>query len=107
MLQPQMLGPSSAIDPSLHYVNIANQMQGLQIGNPAVSGYLSPQQWPLWPSGVGGQSTTTAGGGGAGGGSTGGGGAGGGATIAPAIGAKQSGTPQGTKHGANHGGYND
>lgn len=48
-----MLAPSSAIDPSMHYVNITNQMQGIQIGNPAVSGYLSPQQWPVWPSGVG------------------------------------------------------
>lgn len=53
VLQPQMLAPTSAIDPSLHYVNLANQMQGLQIGNPAVSGYLSPQQWPVWPGGVG------------------------------------------------------
>lgn len=55
--QPQMLAPTSAIDPSLHYVNLANQMQGLQIGNHAVSGYLSPQQWPpVWPGGVGTQS---------------------------------------------------
>lgn len=53
VLQPQMLAPTSALDPSLHYVNLANQMQGLQLGNPAVSGYLSPQQWPVWPTGIG------------------------------------------------------
>lgn len=52
VLQPQMMAPTSAIDPSLHYVNLANQMQSLQIGNPAVSGYLSPQQWLVWPGGV-------------------------------------------------------
>lgn len=46
------MAPTSAIDPSLHYVNLANQMQSLQIGNPAVSGYLSPQQWLVWPGGV-------------------------------------------------------
>lgn len=52
MQQPQMMGPTSAIDPSMHYVNIANQMQGLQIGNHPVSGYMSPQQWPaVWPPG--------------------------------------------------------
>lgn len=50
--QPQMMAPTSAIDPSMHYVNLANQMQGLQIGNHPVSGYLSPQQWPpVWPPG--------------------------------------------------------
>lgn len=54
VLQPSMMTPAQGIDPSLHYVNLANQMQGLQIANPAVSGYLSPQQWPVWPSGVGG-----------------------------------------------------
>jgi RNA recognition motif-containing protein len=48
--QPPMMGPTSAIDPSLHYVNLSNQMQGLQIGNHPVSGYMSPQQWPpVWP----------------------------------------------------------
>uniref|UniRef100_A0A6G1SN55 Protein alan shepard n=1 Tax=Aceria tosichella TaxID=561515 RepID=A0A6G1SN55_9ACAR len=48
--QPPMMGPTSAIDPSMHYVNLSNQMQGLQIGNHPVSGYMSPQQWPpVWP----------------------------------------------------------
>lgn len=52
MQQPQMMAPTSAIDPSMHYVNIASQMQGLQIGNHPVSGYMSPQQWPpVWPPG--------------------------------------------------------
>lgn len=54
--QPQMLAPTSAIDPSLHYqsLHLANQMQGLQIGNHPVGGYLSPQQWPpVWPGNVG------------------------------------------------------
>lgn len=49
---PQMLGPTSALDPSLHYVNMANQLQSLQLGNPGVGSYLSPQQWPVWPGGV-------------------------------------------------------
>lgn len=56
MLQAQMMAVSSTMNPSMHYLNLANQMQGMQIGNPAVSGYLSPPQWPqwpLWPSGVG------------------------------------------------------
>lgn len=53
VLQAQMMAATSAVDPSLHYVNLANQMQGLQIGNPAVGGYLPPQQWPMWPGGVG------------------------------------------------------
>lgn len=48
--QPQMMAPSSTMNPSLHYVNLTNQMQGLQIGNHPVGGYLSPQQWPpVWP----------------------------------------------------------
>lgn len=47
-----MIAHTPAIDPSLHW-NLANQMQSLQLGNPAVSGYLSPQQWPVWPGGVG------------------------------------------------------
>lgn len=61
MQQPhtQMMATTSAIDPSLHYMNLANQMQGLQISNHPVGGYLSPQQWPpVWPGGSGAFSST-------------------------------------------------
>lgn len=47
-----MMAPTSAIDPTLHYVNLASQMQGLQMANQAGGGYLSPQQWLVWPGGV-------------------------------------------------------
>lgn len=57
VLQAQMMAATPAVDPSLHYVNITNQMQGLQIGNPAVGGYISPQQWPMWPGSVGAKPT--------------------------------------------------
>lgn len=44
VIQPQLLHPTP-----LHYMNLANQMQGLQI-NPSVAGYMSPQQWSVWPN---------------------------------------------------------
>lgn len=62
MRQPhaQMMAPTSAIDPSMHYLNLANQMQGLQIGNHPVGGYISPQQWPaVWPGGSSAFTNTT------------------------------------------------
>lgn len=62
VLPPQMM-PTSAMDPSsqaaLHYVTgLTAQMQGLQLGNPPVGGYLSPQQWPVWAGNVGKQQSS-------------------------------------------------
>lgn len=43
VLQPQLL-PTS-----LHYMNLANQMQGMHLNAP-VGGYLSPHHWSVWPN---------------------------------------------------------
>lgn len=47
-----MMAPTSAIDPSIHYVNLANQMHNLQLGNTSAvnAGFLSPQ-YMVWPQG--------------------------------------------------------